>query len=123
MNITYLDVSINLVNYNTPCTSVYHKVDDFPFQDGLFTFPDNCIPISFGYNVFVGQVLRYGRICSLSKAFIYKAKYTIDLLLVVWGYSLFKLITKMERILHKHCDILHKFGWISTKQFNWSLLK
>lgn len=113
--VTYLDINLVVSDNGGVNTSIYHKVDEFPFEVVLLTFPQNCIPHSLGYNVFAGQVLRYGRICSNIEPFIARCGKTLTLL-TTRGYNATRLKLKMQYMLHKHKYILYKFGLYSARQ-------
>ena len=111
----YLDVKIN-IDLNCVHTSVYHKVDDFPFPVILLTFPDSLIPSKMGLHVFASQVIRYLRICS---HFCYVKERTrkIVKILADRGYVLNELFRVATNILNNHINLLMKFGVFSTKEF------
>ena len=110
----YLDVKLQFSDGDVQ-TSVFHKVDLFNFDVTTLTFPQNCAPIALGYNVFAGQVLRYGRICSSLDHFIFRVRKTVDLL-VSRGYISAKLTQYFLKMLHKHSCILQKFNLFGAQQ-------
>ena len=110
----YLDVKLQINDLGT-VTSVFHKVDNFNFPVTLLTFPQNTMPYKIGINVFSGQVLRYGRICSHKEDFINRTNRTASLL-ISRGYNRFDLKRRAEKQLHKHKETLVKYGCFSAKQ-------
>ena len=112
--VEYLDININITDCGT-ITSVFHKVDHFNFPVTLLTFPQNCMPYRTGARVFAGQVLRYGRICTLEKDFIQKVNRTATTL-IKRGYNSVDLKQSAEKQLHKHSETLLKYGYFSAKQ-------
>ena len=96
-------------------TSVYHKVDDFPFTVTLLTFPENCAPVKLGLHVFGSQVIRYGRLCSSLEDFALKTIKTFKIL-SSRGYRPDSLRFVAEKVLHSHKEILHKFGIFSARE-------
>ena len=112
--VEYLDVKIRISSSGVE-TSVFHKVDDFNFQVTLLTFPDSTIPNNMGLNVFSGQIIRYARICSSFKDFSDKANRTYRLL-VARGYDSLDLRIHAEKCLHRHSELLYKFGLFSARQ-------
>ena len=112
--VDYLDVNLLFSNGKVQ-TSVFHKVELFNFNVTTLTFPENCAPISLGYNVFAGQVLRYGRICSNLNMFVLRVKKTVNLL-SSRGYVCNELTVYFLRILHKHNYILQKFDLFGAQQ-------
>ena len=110
----YLDIKLQITDLGI-VTSVFHKVDYFNFPVTLLTFPQNTMPYNIGINVFSGQVLRYGRICSHKRDFIDKINRTSSLL-ISRGYNRFDLKRSAEKQLHKHKETLMKYGCFSAKQ-------
>ena len=111
----YLDIKINIV-YDRLYTSVYHKVDDFPFPVVLMTFPDSLIPRKMGLHVFASQIIRVLRICSKFE-FVIERTQRIASILVKRGYSVKELRRGATNILRKHTKLLLKFGVSSCKEF------
>ena len=112
-NIAYLDIMIKLTQSGIR-TSVYHKVDDFPFEVTLLTFPDNCAPAKLGLHVFGSQVIRYGRLCSSLEDFVIKTYKTFNIL-SSRGYKPHSLRSVAEKVLHSHKEIMYKFGIFSAR--------
>ena len=114
--VSYLDVNIN-VFHDGVHSSVYHKVDDFPFNVVLFTFPESLLPSFMGSTIFAGQVLRYMRICSHLSYVVHKVKITCQLF-ISRGYLLYDLRRNMEKLLQKNFSLLLKFGLFSSRQLS-----
>ena len=115
-SIDYLDVKIK-IHEDGLHTLVYHKVDDFPFEVVLFTFPESLLPRRLGHCVFAGQVIRYLRICSHLCYAVNKIKHTCNIL-TNRGYHLRDLRLCMEKLLNKHFTLLLKFGLFSSRQLS-----
>ena len=113
--VNYLDININISNGENIVTDVYHKVEDFNFEVALYTNANSNIPYNLGLNVFASQVLRFGRICSVSRNFIKRIKKLLEVMLKQ-GYDKDKLINNMRRMLSKNSIILNKFGFKSGLQ-------
>ena len=109
--VEYLDIKVN-INEGNIVTDVFHKVDNFNFEVALYTNVNSNIPYNLGLNVFAGQVLRFGRICSNSNNFIKRIKKLLDVMLKQ-GYDKDKLINCMRRMFSKNINILNKFGFKS----------
>ena len=115
-NVEYLDIMIKITQSGIR-TSVYHKVDDFPFEVTLLTFPDNCAPAKLGLHVFGSQVIRYGRLSSSLEDFLLKTHKTFDIL-SSRGYGRHLLRSVAEKVLHRNKEILHKFGIFSAREIS-----
>ena len=98
-------------------SSVYHKVDDFPFEVVLFTFLESLLPSYMGSTIFAGQVLRYLRICSHLCYVVHKIKITCQLF-TKRDYLLCDLIRCKEKLPHKHFSLLLKFNLSSSIQLS-----
>ena len=114
-SVEYLDVKINIV-FDKVQTSVYHKVDDFPFPVVLLTFPDSLIPRKMGLHVFASQIIRFLRICSQFQCVLERTRKIVNIL-VSRGYFVKDLRRCATNILRKHVHLLLKFGVSSCKEF------
>ena len=112
--VEYLDVSVS-VTPSGISTSVFHKVDSFPFPVILLTFPDSLIPYRMGVNVFAGQVIRYMRICSNINDLIKKVNKTVNSL-SSRGYRTVDLQVSMENLVNRYPLLLAKFGLFRSRQ-------
>ena len=115
-SVDYLDVKI-CVEKDSLHTSVFHKVEDFPFEVILFTFPESLLPNRLGPRIFAGQVLRYLRICSHVEYVVTKVKYTCDIF-IKRGYNLRSLRVCMEKLLNNYFNLLLKFGLFNSRQLS-----
>ena len=115
-SVEYLDVQLR-VCHDSLHTSVYHKVEHFPFNVILFTFPESLLPRKLGSCVFASQVLRYLRICSHLDYVIVKVKSTCKVF-VDRGYFTSELRIGMEKLLRNHPFVLFKFGLRSGRQLS-----
>ena len=112
--VEYLDVLLRVTAEGLK-TTVFHKVDFFSFPVVLLTFPDSLIPYHLGSQIFVGQVLRYMRICSHVDDCIGKICKTATQL-IDRGYRRHDLQVNIERMLLKHPILLAKFGFLYPRQ-------
>ena len=113
-DVVYLDSRVLVSSEGIRC-KVYHKVDDFNFNVVLLTFPESMIPLSMGYNIFAGQVIRYLRICSHITDAIERINKTIQLL-KERGYRSRRLKYTCEKLLTRHDEVLNKFGFFAARQ-------
>lgn len=115
-DVVYLDVHLS-VTEECVHASVYHKVEAFPFEVVLFTFPESLLPSRMGYTIFAGQVLRYLRICSHLNYAVAKIKSTCKLF-SERGYIVRDMRISMEKLISKHVSLLFKFGLFSSRQLS-----
>ena len=72
---SYLDCHLEIDNSGKLSTKLYDKRDDFNFSIVNFPFLCGNIPASPAYGVFVSQLIRYARACSLYHDFILTARH------------------------------------------------
>ena len=94
---SYLDYLLEIDNSGKLSTKLYDK-RDFNFPIVNFPFLCSNIPASLAYGVFVSQLIRYARACSLNHYFILRARQLATKLLTQGGY--FK---------PRHVSIIKKF--------------
>ena len=119
IDINYLDVKLKLSAGQVE-TSVFHKVEQFDFEVTTLFFAENCAPMRLGYNMFGGQIIRYGRICSTVEGFVQKTKKTVQLL-ISGGYYQNILKKQFIKTLHKHKPILNKYNIFTAEQLTCSI--
>ncbi len=102
----FLDLSISISPFSI---SVYNKTDDFNFEVQRYVYIDSNVSPSLGYNVFVAQVIRFGRICTSFPEFLSKC-HELSLTFVSHGYSKQLLLRSFISCLKKHSMILSKYG-------------
>ena len=113
--VQYLDLDISVID-DRVCFSVFHKVDLFPFDVVMYTFPSSNIPYALGISVFAAQMLRFVRICSDIVCLKKRSELVINKF-IERGYLKHDMIRGAERLLNVHrCD-LTVFSWISAKQW------
>ena len=69
-DVNYLDVDLTIDDRGNVRTKLYNKLNGFYFPVVMYNFPQGNMPLSVGYNVFYGQVLRYSNIISDLEHFI-----------------------------------------------------
>ena len=106
-DINYLDITIKICS-DSISTEVYNKVEDFNFPVVMYTFPNGNMPLSIGYNVFYGQLLRYSTICSHVSSFILSSN-KLYRVLVSRSYNHWQLVLKFRTMLRNHPHILLKY--------------
>ena len=105
----FLDLEIPVEDNNVTSTSIFNKRDHFDFT--IVNFPSLCgnIPHQSSYGVFVGELVRYARACTYSKAFIdrtmtltaklKKQHFTDKLLKISW-----------DKFCKSHIFLIQKYG-------------
>ena len=61
---TFIDLHLSISNA-TVSTKIYNKHDDFDFEIVTFPFLDGDVPRSTSYGVYISQLIRFARSCSL----------------------------------------------------------
>ena len=108
-NINYLDVNISIDNNGNASTQLYNKLDDFNFPVVMYTFPHGNMPVSVGYNVFYGQILRYSNIISHLDPFL-QAVNNLYKILIGRAYDDKKLKKKFRDLMRSKPEILLKYN-------------
>ena len=111
----FLDLDIQVVN-DRFSIKVYHKIDDFNFDVVNYPFPDSNISESIGYNTFMSQILRFGRICTKFEDFASRTRFIYSKL-ETRGYKEERLIKYFYKFCCKYPDIVRKFGFNNFKDF------
>ena len=95
---------------------IYHKIDDFNFEVINFPFPDSNISEFIGYNTFLSQILRFGRVCSKFSDFAFRVN-SIFNKLKLRGYQEMLLFKYFHKFCCEFPDIVMKFGFLNLKDF------
>ena len=88
-------------------TRLYDKHDDFDFPIVNVPYLSSNIPEYHAYGVFVSQLIRYARVCSKYKDFLFRGSILVSNLLRQ-GYSSRKLQTTFRKLYGRHTPV-HKF--------------
>jgi len=81
-----------------------------------YPFLDSNISFKVGYNTFLSQVLRFGRICTLFKDFAFRVKFTYNKL-KIRGYDEKYLNKYFNIFCSRHPYIALKFGFANFSTF------
>ena len=111
----FLDLDIQVSN-DRFITKVYHKIDDFNFDVVNYPFPDSNISERIGYNTFLSQVLRFGRICTKFTDFAFRVKFIYNKL-KSRGYQEVSLIKYFYKFCSKYPEIMLKYQYHDFKNF------
>ena len=110
---SYLDLLLDSHD-TTLCTKLYDKRDDFNFTIVNFPFLDSNIPASPAYGVYVSQLIRYARACSVYADFLGRASLLTSKLLKQ-GYLQLCLIATCKKFYGRHHSLVIKYG-VSVSQ-------
>jgi len=83
----------------------------------MYTFPNSNMPLSVGYNVFYGQILRYSSIISSLDSFLNSVNILYRILLER-SYDDRLLKKKFRRLLNDRPGILHKYGILDVNDIH-----
>ena len=105
---SYLDLLLDTHDLRL-CTKLYDKRDDFNFTIVNFPFLDSNIPTSPAYGVYMSQLIRYARACSLYIDFLGRALVLTSKLLKQ-GYLQPRLIATCKKFYGRHHDLVIRYG-------------
>ena len=111
----FLDLDIQVTN-DRFCIKVYHKIDEFNFEVVNYPFPDSNISDTIGYNTFLSQILRFGRICSKFQDFASRTKFIYNKL-ESRGFKGVLLIKYFYKFCCKYPEMVRKFGFNNFRDF------
>ena len=108
MNVSYLDLSVSVVNSNFH-VKVYCKTDDYSFSVITLPFLESNVAIEMCYYVYFGQILRFLRICTCLEDFKERSIF-LTWLLQQRGYNNTRLASKFNEVLYRHKKDWFKFN-------------
>ena len=111
----FLDLDISVHN-DCFIIKIYHKIDDFNFEVVNFPFPDSNISNKVGYNTFLSQVIRFGRVSNRFTDFAFCVKFTYNKL-KLRGFEEKSLKTFFNNFCCRHPEIVLKFGFSDFNTF------
>ena len=118
---TFLDSAVEINSENSRLlVRIYNKTDDFNFKVVRYISVASYISLNVGYNVFYGELIRFGRITNLKCEFIQK---TAKLLkeFAKKGYTQEKLFEKINQYFKMFSSSLGKFG-VYTLKDQWDII-
>jgi hypothetical protein len=104
----YLDLLIDIDKLQGLYIRIYDKRDDFNFPIVNFPFMCSNVPISPCYGVYISQLIRYSRACTLYKDFIYRG-YLLSTKLTSQGYEMCRLISTVRKFYGRHLNLVKKY--------------
>ncbi len=112
-NAEFLDLDILLEN-GAFATTVFNKVDSFPFKVNRFGYPGSCVPPHSHLSVLYSQLIRYCRICSKKSDFIAKTR-ELFLIYAKRHFDVASLYSTFFRFAAYNSTLLIKFMFPSKK--------
>jgi hypothetical protein len=106
---SYLDLDINIVD-NKFDIKVFDKRDNFNFIINSFPYVSSNVYEKNILNVYISQLVRYGRICTNREDFFIKHRYLTNKLLSN-GFKLKDLIKRFKLFTIRHNNILRKWNY------------
>ena len=105
---SYLDLLLEHDKNHDLCVKLYDKRDDFNFPIVNFPFICSNIPASPAYGVYVSQLIRYARACSLYNDFLARSE-NLTSKLMRQGYSSSRLKTAFKKFYGRHYVLAAKY--------------
>ena len=105
---SYLDLLLSIGRDGQLHTSVYDKRDDFNFHITNLSFPSRNIPSSPAYCVFISQLIRYARACSLYECFILRAR-RLSCKLLKQEYLVERLKSSFRKFYGRYGDLIQQY--------------
>ena len=107
-SVSYLDLLLSIGRDGQLHTSIYDKRDDFNFHITNVPFLSSDIPTSPAYGVFISQLIRYARACSLYGCFILRATRLSNKLLEQ-GYVKERLKSSLRKFYGRYGDLIKQY--------------
>ena len=114
---SYLDLLLSIGRNGQLHTSIYDKRDDFNFHITNFPFLSSNIPSSPAYGVFISQLIRYARACSLYGCFILRATRLSNKLLEQ-GYVKERLKSSLMKFYGRYGDLIKQYEVSLSQMLN-----
>ena len=105
---SYLALLLSIGRDGQLCTSLYDKHHDFNFHLTNFPFLSSNIPSSPAHGVFISQLIRYARACSIFECFILKAVRLSNKLLGQ-GYVKKRLKSSLRKFYGRYGDLTKQY--------------
>ena len=105
----YLDLTFMRDSDNNLSTKLYDKRDDFPFSIVNFPFLSSNIPSSPAYGVYISQLIRYARCCSLYNDFTARHKILVARL-ISQGYQKNRLSNTFKKFYDRYSELIGKYN-------------
>ena len=105
---SFLDLHLS-INNGIIQTKIYDKRDDFNFNIVNFPHLDGDVPQATSYGVYISQLIRFARACSLVEDFNERNLYITSKLLQQ-GYRYYKLRKCFSKFFYRNPELVSKYG-------------
>ena len=89
--------------------SLHWQWDDFNFPTVNFPFLRCIVPSAPTYGVYVSQLIRYARACSIYQDFMERGK-VLTTKLLIQRYQKTKLVATLKKFCGRHCDLVNPYN-------------
>ena len=103
-----LDLNLSITN-GIVSSKIYDKRDDFNFEIVNFPFLDGDVPRSPSYGVFISQLIRFARVCSIIEDFNNRNLF-LTAKLLKQGYRYHKIRKAFSKFYHRHSELIVKYN-------------
>ena len=114
---SYLDLLMSIGRDGQLHTSIYDKRDDFNFHITNIPLLSNNILSSTAYCVFIAQLIRYVRACSLYECFILRARRLSSRLLKA-EYFVERLKSSLRKFYGRYGDLIQQYEVSLSRMLN-----
>ena len=105
-----LDLNLSITN-GIVSSELYDKLDDFNFEIVNFSFLDGDVLRSLSYGVYISQLIRFARVCSIVDDFNNRNLFlTANLLKQDYRYH--KVRKVFPRFYHRHSELLFNTAYL-----------
>lgn len=105
---SFLDLNLCIIN-DRISSSIYDKREDFNFSIVNYPFLDGDVPHSTSYGVYISQLIRFARACTLLEDFNSRNLLITDKLLKQ-GYRFHKLRKTFSKFYHRNLPLISKYN-------------
>ena len=99
-------------------SKIYDKRDDFNFEIVNFPFLDGDVPRSPSYGVYISQLIRFSRVCSIVDYFNNRNLFLTAIELLKQGYRYHKIRKAFSNFYHRHSELIVKYNIVLKLFFN-----
>jgi hypothetical protein len=105
---SYMNVLLNIDAGGKLTTQLYDKRDDFNIA--IVNFPYTCsnIPLSSAYGVYISQLNRYARACSIYNQFSSRGRLLTDKV-IIQGFLQSRLMLAFRKFYGRYYDLIHNY--------------
>ena len=104
----FLDLNLSITN-GIVSSKIYDKQDDFDFEIVNFPFLDGDVLHSPSYGVYISQLIRFARVCSIVYDFNNRNLF-LTAKLLKQGYRYYKIRKAFFKFYHRHSELIVKYN-------------